>query len=232
MIVKVLSSGSKGNSTLISTKKTKILIDVGLSTKELEIRLGEVSLNDVDAILITHNHSDHIKGLDVISKRYDIPVYTSENITQDLVIKDLNITFFNLSHDTPCIGFIIRNSDTELVYMTDTGYVNKKLIPLTTNKDIYIIESNHDEKMLLEGSYPYILKQRIINDEGHLSNKAAGRYIKKVMGDKTKCVILAHLSEENNIPELAYKNMEKVLKDTNIKLLVAKQCEVLEDVKV
>ncbi len=232
MIIKVLASGSKGNSTLIQTKNANILIDVGLSTKELEIRLGNIKLDSIDAILITHTHTDHIKGLQIISKRYNIPVYTIENICNEQVIKDIHITAFNLSHDTPCIGFIIENNNQELVYITDTGYINRKLIPITTNKDVYIIESNHDEKMLWEGTYPYILKQRISDDYGHLSNAAASKYIKKVKGDKTKCVILAHLSEENNLPDVAYENMKKVLKDTDIELLVAKQYEVLDDVKV
>lgn len=232
MIVKVLASGSKGNSTLIVTEKSKILIDAGLCLSELERRLDNINLSEIDAVLITHTHSDHIKGLEHLKKKYNIPIYDSSNLVPSLEIKDILIDYFPLSHDVPCLGFIIRNHSSELVYITDTGYMSAKNIELTKNKDIYIIESNHDEKMLLEGSYPYILKQRIISDRGHLSNKAALLYMKKVVGDKTKCIILAHLSEENNLPEIAYSNMEKLTKDKNIKLIVAKQHEVTEEIMV
>ena len=232
MIVRVLASGSKGNSTLIETSESKILIDVGLSINDLEHRLGEVKLNQIDAIFITHTHSDHIKGLAQIRKHHKIPIYDNLNIEEQLNIKDLTISVITLSHDVDCVGLIVSDSIHELVYITDTGYISSKNIEITKNKDIYIIESNHDEKMLLEGSYPYILKQRIISDRGHLSNKASSQYIKKVIGDKTKYVVLAHLSEENNRPEIAYQNMEKVLKDKDIKLLVAKQHEVTEEIEV
>ena len=232
MIVRVLASGSKGNSTLIETNKSKILIDVGLCISDLENRLGDVKLDQIDAIFITHTHSDHIKGLAQIKKHHKIPIYDNLNIEESLNIKDLTVSAITLSHDVDCVGLIVSDNIHELVYITDTGYISSKNIEITKNKDIYIIESNHDEKMLLEGSYPYILKQRIISDRGHLSNKASSQYIKKVIGDKTKYVVLAHLSEENNRPEIAYQNMEKVLKDKDIKLLVAKQHEVTEEIMV
>jgi phosphoribosyl 1,2-cyclic phosphodiesterase len=232
MIVRVLASGSKGNSTLIETNKSKILIDVGLCISDLENRLCDVKLDQIDAIFITHTHSDHIKGLAQIKKHHKIPIYDNLNIEESLNIKDLTVSTITLSHDVDCFGLIVSDNIHELVYITDTGYISSKNIEITKNKDIYIIESNHDEKMLLEGSYPYILKQRIISDRGHLSNKASSQYIKKVIGDKTKYVVLAHLSEENNRPEIAYQNMEKVLKDKDIKLLVAKQHEVTEEIMV
>ena len=232
MIVKVLASGSKGNSTLVVTDKSKLLIDVGLCITDLIRRLDPVGLDEIDAILITHTHTDHVKGLDQINKKYNIPIYDGASLNSDLEINDVIIKSFPLSHDVTCYGFIISSNSCELVYITDTGYISTRNIELTKNKDIYIIESNHDEDMLLEGSYPHILKQRIISDKGHLSNKASSKYMKKVIGDKTKYVVLAHLSEENNLPEIAYSNMERVIKDKNIKLYVAKQHEVTEEIKV
>lgn len=232
MIVRVLASGSKGNSTLVITKESKILIDAGLCITDLIRRLEPVSLNEINAVLVTHNHTDHIKGIEQIKRKYNIPIYDGSSLENELEIKDVVIKSFPLSHDVTCCGFIIKNGNSELVYITDTGYISTKNIELTKNKDIYIIESNHDEKMLLEGSYPYILKQRIISDKGHLSNKASSIYMKKVIGDKTKYIVLAHLSEENNLPEIAYSNMEKIIKDKDIKLYVAKQHEVTEEIEV
>lgn len=232
MIVKVLASGSKGNSTLITTKNAKILIDVGLTTKELQKRLEDTNLTDIDAIIITHAHIDHIKGLAVIEKKYDIKVYTKENLDNPQTIKDIEISHFNVSHDVPCIGLLIKNNNQELVYITDTGYINRKIISLTKNKDIYIIESNHDEDMLIEGSYPFILKKRISGDEGHLSNRQTTEYLKTVMGDKTKYIVLAHLSEENNTKDKAYDETNSILRKTNIKLYVSMQDQALNEIKV
>jgi len=226
MIVKVLSSGSKGNSTYIESGNTKILIDVGINFTMIKESLDEIGKNvyDLDGVLISHEHHDHIGGLQPLAKKVDVPVFirkyllpeTKKAVKEDnivvvdssdqLTIGDLTITMFNNSHDVPNTGYIIDDGKTSLVYITDTGYVNRKNIEKTTNKDIYIIESNHDEEMLMNGPYPYMLKQRVIGDTGHLSNNSCTSYLKKVIGDNTKYIILAHISENNNTYDIAYKH--------------------------
>ncbi len=224
MIVKVLSSGSKGNSTYIESGKTKILIDAGITYQRINAELEAIKKNvyELDAVFISHQHHDHIGGVQSLFKKIDSPIFVKKELEKevkklvkdDLVnviedgieIGDLKITLFNNSHDVPNSGYIVDDGKETLVYITDTGYINRKNIDITKNKSIYLIESNHDEEMLMNGSYPYMLKQRVLSDTGHLSNKSATSYLKKVIGPNTKYVILAHISENNNTYELAYNN--------------------------
>lgn len=220
----VLSSGSKGNTTYIETKKTRILIDAGNTCKYILNKLEEYNINphSIDAILITHTHSDHIKGLPVLLKKINPCIYITEKmlpymqylenyyiIKEDNInIKDLNIDIIKTSHDTEdSVGYIINDNDKSLVYITDTGYIHKKYFEILTNKDIYIMESNHDIEMLNNSSYPFATRQRILSDKGHLSNYDSAKYLSKFIGDKTKYVLLAHLSEENNTKDLAYNTL-------------------------
>ena len=216
MIVKVLSSGSKGNSTYIESGKTKILIDAGITYQRINAELEAIKKNvyELDAVFISHQHHDHIGGVQSLFKKIDSPIFVKKELEKevkklvkdDLVnviedgieIGDLKITLFNNSHDVPNSGYIVDDGKETLVYITDTGYINRKNIDITKNKSIYLIESNHDEEMLMNGSYPYMLKQRVLSDTGHLSNKSATSYLKKVIGPNTKYVILAHISENNN----------------------------------
>lgn len=148
---------------------------------------------------------------------------------------DLEVSYFNLSHDSDCIGINIKEGSKELVYITDTGYINKKILTNIVNKDMYIIESNHDVKLLMNGKYPFFLQQRILSDKGHLSNKDCSRYLSTLIGDKTKYIVLAHLSEENNTPELASLELDKMLEKSNVKInktYIAKQDESLETIEV
>ena len=146
--------------------------------------------------------------------------------------EDINIETFNTSHDAKgSRGYIINYKDKSLVYVTDTGYINQRIIPKITNKSAYIFESNHDVEMLMHGRYPSWLKQRVSSDVGHLSNGQAGTYLSKVIGDNTKKVILAHLSEENNTPEIALDTVKQYLKDNDVKfknIECAKQFDRLE----
>lgn len=223
-----LASGSKGNSTLIELDNKTILIDVGLPLSNLENRL-EKSFPSIDILVITHTHSDHIKGLQSVIKKYNPTIYTIENDLQEKVksskiyykknIKEdnLEIELFNLSHDVPCAGVYIKYNDQELVYITDTGYIKDRLIKQYKNKDIYIIESNYEEEMLQNGRYPHHLKQRIRSDRGHISNEDCCRYLKSLIGEKTKYIMLAHLSEENNNPEIVEQRTTQLIKTIEYK---------------
>ena len=223
-----LASGSKGNATLIKTTKKNILIDIGIPISNLEKRLGK-SFPKIDALIITHTHTDHIKGLKSIIKLQNPEIYTIENDLEEKVIsekihRDKNITIgnleielFELSHDVPCAGVYLKENETELVYITDTGYVKNKLLSKYKNKDIYILESNYEEEMLTNGKYPYHLKQRIRSDKGHISNEDSCRYLKNFIGNKTKYIMLAHLSEENNDPEKVEERVFKLLEKLDYK---------------
>lgn len=229
MTITIIGSGSKGNSVLIETSKTKVLIDAGLPLSNIEKRLNR-KLPNLDLIVITHTHSDHIKGLNSILKKQTPPIYTIKNdleekvplikeikYDRELTTKDLTINLFELSHDIPCLGLYLKQDEKEFVYITDTGYIKEKLLKKYQNKDLYIIESNYDEEMLQNGSYPFYLKQRIRSDKGHLSNNDTSRYLKKLIGPKTKYLCLAHLSEENNTPEIAQAKASETIKNLNQK---------------
>lgn len=241
MKITVLASGSKGNITLVETKTHNILIDAGITYSNILKRNNR--LPDIDMIIVTHTHIDHVYGLHSFIKKYN-PVVLSRciNITEysnkakitDLYEDDkLQIELFPLSHDVPCSGILIKEDNKELVYATDTGYINEKILDKITNKNIYIIESNHDEEMLRHGKYPFYLQQRIRSEVGHLSNETTSSYLKKLVGDKTSYVVLAHISKENNKPEIAYSEAKNNLIDKNIQgLYTAKQDEILEVIEV
>lgn len=252
MKVKVLASGSKGNSTLVRTERINILIDIGITYQQLYSELEKINLTpkDISAILVTHTHSDHIKGLSALVKKTNLKVYALEEMVDELSKKipldniflyenpleldELKINLIRISHDVEGVGFIIEHKNHSLVYITDTGYINQKYLPLMKNKEVYIIESNHDEEMLMEGPYPYILKQRVISDKGHLSNKTTAEYLLKTVGENTKKIVLAHISENNNTEELALSTTKELLEQNNIykDIIIAKQYESLEEIEV
>lgn len=244
MKVQVLASGSKGNVTIVLCEDTKLIIDMGLSYLTVKRMLEERELNfeDFQGILITHCHTDHTKGLSALIKHTNLPVIIPKEMYIDLEnivpkdrcqfiedefsINDVNIELIHTSHDTNySVGYIIEYKNKELVYVTDTGYINRKYLRKIKNKDIYIMESNHDEVMLMDGPYPRFLKERVISDKGHLSNKTTAKYLKDSVGENTKYIVLAHISEKNNTTDLAYQETEKVIENQNIEILVAKQEE-------
>lgn len=244
MKIQVLASGSKGNCTFLESKGTRILIDVGINYNRIKKALEKIDVdpNTINGIIISHTHSDHIGGLSSFIKKINTFVFIREELydeirkiipesniviveEQSVTIDNLDIKMINASHDVPAFGFIISDGEKRILYLTDTGYINRKYYKEAENLDAYIIESNHDERMLMDGPYPYILKQRVISDKGHLSNRYTGKFLNKTIGINTKYIVLAHLSENNNTEELALEQIEDELKNNSFKtkIIIAKQ---------
>lgn len=255
MKVCVLSSGSKGNSTLVITDKVKILIDLGTTTSYVEAALNNlnVDVKGISHILITHSHADHIKGLKVFIKRYNPVILVTEDMKNVLekelgnfryeyyedkkaIIGDLTVNVIKTSHDAEeSIGFVLTNNNSSMVYITDTGYINQKYFKILSNNNLYVLESNHDIKMLMDGPYPYYLQQRVRGDKGHLSNKQASDYLCKFIGDNTKKIVFAHISEHNNSYEKVIETFNEELSKNDMKfddVLIAKQNEATEVIEV
>ena len=230
-----LSSGSEGNCQYIETRHKRILVDSGFSGKKIENLLKKIGIcpTTLDGILVTHEHIDHIKGVGVLSRRYDIPVYgnikTWEAMDKKLGnIKDSNKKifsnekFFNLGdlerlpfkifHDAADpVGYIISKDNKKLSLLTDTGFVSKDIAEKIKDSNMYFLESNHDIQMLREGSYPYYLKERIRSKVGHLSNEDAGNLMGNLLSGIGEKIILAHLSDENNMPQKALSTVKTIL---------------------
>ncbi len=253
MRLTVLTSGSKGNCSYVEAENTRLLLDIGLSYHRLkqDLESQHANLDDIDALLLTHTHKDHILGLEVTIKHTNFKVYITEEMYKDLKdivpkeriefyhpdlhIQNIKVTTIKTSHDAKgSVGFLLENGSNSLVYITDTGYIHHKYLKMLTNKQIYYIESNHDEKMLMDGPYPFQLKQRIISDEGHLSNEMAASYLEQLVGIDTKYVLLAHLSEHNNTKEKALEATENHLANTPYHpiVLIAEEKEITELVEV
>ena len=249
MKVVVLSSGSKGNCTYVETNNHKILIDIGTSCLYVEKSLKSINVepSEIDIILITHAHIDHIAGLKVFKKKYNPLVYISDKIikesninienisnTEDVDVKtDILIKSIKLSHDVSDIkGYLIEDDNSSMVYITDTGYINEKNFDLIKNKNLYVFESNHDVKMLMNNpKYPHHTKIRILGEKGHLCNEDSAYYLSRLIGMNTKYIILAHLSEQNNKEELALTTLINTLKNKSIdfsNISVARQNEMSE----
>ena len=236
MLVSVLASGSEGNSTYVETDDTKILIDIGMNTKYIKEKLESLGVRpeEIEYIFMTHTHTDHTGALKTFIKKYNPTVVLTEKMYDELeelhgyskveisdetyIMGSTVVDYFRTSHDAPDTrGYIIDDKMSSLVYMTDTGYLNKRYFDKLYNKTVYIMEANHDPEMLLNGRYPKWLKSRILSDTGHLSNNAAGFYLSKLIGPNTKKVILAHLSHENNTPEIALNTVKMTLEEYDVK---------------
>ncbi len=254
MRICVLASGSKGNSTFVETDNARILIDAGLSKKELENRLTliGVSPSSINAILVTHEHSDHIKGLAQFAKAYNTKVFAhrdSWNLIEekangipvdnqiefngkDFNILDMSIQSFDLDHDSNhCVGFTIIEGNKKFSTATDLGHMTLDIEQRLKQSDLITIESNHDIQTLLNNPhYPYSLKQRILSQHGHISNEECSKTILSLLGFNTRGVILGHLSEQNNTKEKAIETLNQTLvsagvtkDDFNLKVYVAEQ---------
>ncbi len=235
-----LFSGSSGNSSFIQTDTTKILIDCGESAKKIVNSLLDIGINieNINAILITHEHIDHVKSLGTLSKKYNIPIYTNietlnaipvqrnkiidDNInifdfSNDFFIGDLKIHPFPIPHDAanPC-GFNIYHNNKKISIATDIGHITPEIITNLERSTFLLLESNYDPNILKCSQYPYHLKERISGPYGHLSNTVAGQTISHLLNTGLKTVMLGHLSKENNFPELAYKTvMEEIIYNNN-----------------
>lgn len=234
-----LYSGSSGNCSFVQTNTTKILIDAGESAKKIVESLNSINIdvNSIDAILITHEHSDHIKGLGTLSKKFHIPVYANietwhampnqkEKIEEDKIqvfhfskfsIGDIDIMPFSIPHDAanPC-GFNLYHGNKKMSIATDIGHMNKEIINHLSNSSFVLLEANYEPEILKCSSYPYLLKERIKGPNGHLSNSDAGSTISHLINHGLHNVMLGHLSKENNFPELAYKTVMEKLIEANI----------------
>lgn len=228
-----IASGSSGNCIYVGTDTTHILIDVGISRKRTEEGIRSLGLDpaELDAIFITHEHSDHISGLGVFSRKYHVPVYCTAGTLkaimncrslgavdqelfqtvradESLIIKDLTVNPMRISHDAAePVAYRFAYGRQRLGVVTDLGTFNEYTVESLRGMDALFLEANHDVNMLQVGPYPYPLKQRILGDRGHLSNENSGRLLGKLLHDKLQHVVLGHLSNENNLPELAYETV-------------------------
>ncbi len=235
-----LCSGSSGNATFIEAGGARVLVDAGLTGKritELLAGLG-VAPDTLDAILVTHEHSDHVQGVGVLSRRYGIPVYANEACfgrmlpqtgalapgkarvfepDRPFFIRDVEVLPFSTPHDSARpVGYTFAHKGCRCAVMTDIGHVTQHMLDTVANADILLLEANHDVDMLRAGAYPYALKQRILSGTGHLCNEDAGYALVKLFGRGLRNVILGHLSAENNTPELALVTVQTVLDDAGV----------------
>ena len=226
-----IASGSSGNCIYVGSEATHLLVDAGISGKRTIAGLNELGLTgaDIDGILITHEHSDHIAGLGVLCRKFDIPVYATKGTIQAIldncgkkapdlslfheieadkkvIIKDMTVSPMRISHDAAePVAYRIGYGGKKVAVCTDLGKFNDYTVECLKGMDALLLEANHDVNMLQVGPYPYYLKQRILGDRGHLSNENTGRLLNGILHDGLKAIMLGHLSKENNIPELAYE---------------------------
>lgn len=239
-----IASSSSGNCVYIGTEYTNILIDAGLSGKRIEDGLKELELTgqDIDAVFVTHEHIDHVDGIGVLSRRYNIPIYATEGtwanmpskvkaetIREDFkrcvyadentVFNDLIIKPFEIPHDAAePVGYSIMTDKDKITIATDIGHISDTIKENVKGSSLLLLESNHDVDMLKNGSYAYNLKQRILSDYGHLSNLNAGKFLSDFADSRLKYVFLGHLSRENNTPRVAFDTVKDIVTDSGIEL--------------
>lgn len=228
-----IASGSSGNCIYVGSQQSSILIDAGISGKRIEVGLNSIDMTtkDVNGILVTHEHSDHIQGLGVLARRYGIPIYGTKgtleavsqsssigkipdglfheiNADEDFTVGDLEVSPFSISHDAAQpVGYRVHKGDKSVAVATDLGHYDDYIVEKLQGLDVLLLESNHDVNMLQVGRYPYYLKRRILGDRGHLSNETAGQLLCSLLHDDMKAILLGHLSQENNYEALAYETV-------------------------
>lgn len=237
-----LFSGSSGNSTYIGTDKTHILVDAGVPMKNIVSGLKQFDVDgrELKGILVTHEHSDHVKGVGAISRKFNVPIYANEETWEamesklgriesankrvfynnmDFYIQDINIQPYQIPHDAADpVGFSLFFKNKKISIATDLGHTNNKIIKAVMDSDLVILEANHDAEMLKAGPYPMYLKKRILGRKGHLSNEDTGQALLELIKGKVTHVLLAHLSRENNYPQLAYQTVASILESNGIQL--------------
>ncbi len=218
----VLASGSKGNCCVIMNHDTKIVIDCGSTQKYLKECFKNISCDiaSLDACLITHTHSDHISCLKLFQH---LPIYIEEDLgivnqrriceNEVFEINSFKIQTIRLSHDHPCLGYIIEDAFEKMVYITDTGYLKEQHYERIKDADYYVFESNHDLKMLIQSKRPEYVKNRIRSANGHLCNEDSAKHLKKCITERTKQIVLAHISEEANTKEKALEVVREAIGD-------------------
>lgn len=235
-----IASGSSGNCIYVASGHTKLLIDAGLSGKRIEAGLSQMSLTgyDIDALLVTHEHNDHVDGVGIMSRRYDIPVYATEGTWENMpkkvgnikpanknalysgetvMINDLMIKPFPIPHDAAQpVGYCITDGSAKITVATDIGHITDEVRESIKDSNILLIESNYDVNMLKTGPYPYPLKQRVLGDFGHLSNENCGKILGDIITDTLKYIFLGHLSNENNTPVLAFETVKAKLENEGV----------------
>ena len=226
-----IASGSSGNCICVGTDSDHVLIDAGISGKRIEQGLNalQMTASDIRGILVTHEHVDHIAGLGVMARRYGLPIYATPGTIRaikgtksvgkidetlfheisgdvDFTIGDMTISPIPISHDAAePVAYHVESQNHRMAVITDLGTFDEKIVNRLKNLDALLLEANHDVRMLMNGSYPYPLKQRILGDRGHLSNESSGRLLCRLLHDNFGAVMLGHLSKENNYPDLAYE---------------------------
>jgi phosphoribosyl 1,2-cyclic phosphodiesterase len=246
----VLASGSTGNAVFVETEEHSFLVDAGLSGKQMEGLFAKIGrdIGKLSGLLVTHEHSDHIKGIGVLARKYKLPVYANKNtwdamngligevpteqkFTFDMeTVKSfgsLDIESFGVSHDAAePMFYIFHHEGKKLVLVTDTGYVSDRMKGIISNADMFVFESNHDVQMLRMGRYPWSIKRRILSDVGHVSNEDAAIAMSEVIGDQTKRIYLAHLSLDNNMKDLAKMSVTQTLQSQGV--IVGEQVELYD----
>lgn len=236
----VLSSGSTGNATFVESEDHSFLVDAGFSGKQMESLFQQIDrdIKKLSGIFVTHEHSDHIKGVGILARKYNVPIYANEKTwkAMDQSIGDiptdqkfifgmetvksfgsLDIESFGVSHDAAePMFYVFHHEGKKLVLITDTGYVSDRMKGTIANADAYLFESNHDVSMLRMGRYPWNIKRRILSDVGHVSNEDAAFAMSDVVGDNTKRIYLAHLSMDNNMKDLARMAVTQTLESKGI----------------
>jgi phosphoribosyl 1,2-cyclic phosphodiesterase len=240
-----LASGSKGNCIYLGTAQTKILIDAGIGSRLIEQRLSEkgVALEDIDAILVTHEHTDHIKAIQTLSAKYQIPIFANSDTAkaicdifgeaprfkifstgESFIFGDLEIEPFSVQHDAlDPVAFVIRCGALKLGFCTDLGFATSLVASKLSDCDYLYLEANHQPSMVHASSRPDIYKKRVLSRQGHLSNEECAALLAKIATPKLKHVHLAHLSEECNAPDLALKIVQEMLKEHGTALAIAHQ---------
>lgn len=231
-MVSMLASGSKGNAAFLQCGKTRILIDAGISCRRIQqgLKAYGCTLDDIDAVFITHEHTDHINGLPMVLKKSHMPVYTTQEtwqaigkkvapyqnrfvrLTRRVGLDEIQVVPFAISHDAAKpVGYTVYHGDCKITLATDLGYVTAEVATAAAYSDILILEANHDEQMVKNGPYPYALQQRILSQWGHLSNTAAANFLATIPTRSLMRVLLAHRSEKNNTPAVSLHTVRRIL---------------------